>query len=43
MHINTDMGKTTCLNFQKFKITKFYSKITVLLENTKMYFGDQQS
>ena len=43
MNITNDLGQTTCLNLQKFKITKFYSKITVLLENTKMYFRHLRS
>ena len=43
INITNDLGQSTSLNFQKFKITKFYSKITVLLENTKMYFRHHQS
>ena len=43
IHITIDLGQTTCLNYEKFKITKFCSKITVLLENTKMYFRDHRS
>ena len=43
IHITIDLGQTTCLNFQKFKITAFYSPITVLLENAKMYFRDHWS
>ena len=42
IHITIDMGQTICLNFQKFKITKIYSEVTVLLENTKMYFRDAE-
>ena len=40
--ITIEMGQTICLNFQKFKITKIYSEVTVLLENTKMYFRDAE-
>ena len=43
IYIILDLGQTTCLNFQKFNITKFYSKIAVLLENTKICFRDHRS
>ena len=43
IHTIIDLEQTTCLNFQNFKITAFYSKKTVLLENTKMYFRDYRS
>ena len=43
IHTITDLGQTTCLNFQKFKITAFYCKRTILLENTRLYFRDHRS